>query len=727
MEQRRFVLFLLLMMAIFLGWSYLQVWLFPPQKPQPKPSGELPQAKLELVTRIVLARLVADPSSCLPLPAEAEIHQAEQADRALAAERQRQQRLQEQLAQERAIFLGGEGYKLRVALSATGAAVRTVELTQYQAASRLEARPVFDPQTKRPMPFQLVSDGLDENNEATAKLSLEERWQRQSFRLLVPQTHLDWRLVEHDADHAVFQADVPRHNVRIRREFRLAPDQYHLDMQVILERLQTDRDAEIAYELTGPRGLPVEGEYWKQTAYWQVVIGTTRAEDARTSYRYLFDPTQFFPKEKAHVVPLHLDSPSAPYTVRPQALQYAGVLIPYFAALTVVSGDPTRHAVIEQATPEALAEDPRKDKRALWAVPVSVRLSTRSIAVGQEPVRHEYLIYAGPAKVRLLRYEGGVRQSLPETYEHDYHLANLTDYPWYTFTGAIGWTAVVVFFTNLMHALLEWFSWLFSGLPWRFGLAILMLTVVVRALMFPISRRQALNNLKLQQMAPELNRLKEKYKDDKQALAQAQMELYRKYGVNPFGGCLIVLLQMPVFLGLYYALYESVHLRLARFLWMENLAAPDMLLYWGNWPVVSQLAYLLHLGPYLHLLPIISIAVMLWQQKMFMPPNLDEQQQMQMRMMNWMLVFMGWAFYWIASGLCLYFIASSLWGIVERKLLPKALPEKEPSKPAAAPADRRKRGASRTPLSDGQQTPWQRWTRQLKEWWQAILKAAEKR
>lgn len=726
MDQRRYVLFVLLTMAIFLGWYYLLSWWFPPQKPPIQGENEIPQAKLELVARILLGRLVPDPSGILPVPTESEIQQAEAADRAVAAERERQQRLQRQLAQEHPIILGGDDYKLRAVLSSTGAAVRSIELTQYQAASRWEARPVFDPQTKAPVPFRLISDGLEEGNEATAKLSLEERWERQSFRMLVPETPLEWRVVEQEVDHVVFQADVPSRNVSIRREFRLAPDQYHLDMQVTLTRLRADRDAEIEYQLTGPRGLPVEGEYWKQTAYWQVVIGTTRAEDARTSYRYLFEPTHFFPKEKAHARALHLGSPSAPYTVRPQALQYAGVMIPYFAALTVVAGDPTNQPVIEQAIPEALGEDPKKDKRALWAVPISVRLSTRPIRVEQE-VKHEFLIYAGPAKVRLLRYEAGVRPGLPEIYEHDYHLANLTDYPWYTFTGAIGWTALVVFFTNLMHALLEWFSWVFSWVPWRYGFAILLLTVVVRALMFPISRRQALNNLKLQQMAPELNRLKEKYKDDKQALAQAQMELYRKYGVNPFGGCLIVLLQMPIFLGLYYALYESVHLRLARFLWMENLAAPDMLLYWGNWPVISQLAYLLHLGPYLHLLPIISIAVMLWQQKMFMPPNLDEQQQMQMRMMNWMMIFMGWAFYWIASGLCLYFIASSLWGIVERKLLPKTLQEKEPAKVTPPATDRRKRTAGRANLPDGQKTPLQQLGQRIKQWWQALLKAAEKR
>ena len=95
----------------------------------------------------------------------------------------------------------------------------------------------------------------------------------------------------------------------------------------------------------------------------------------------------------------------------------------------------------------------------------------------------------------------------------------------------------------------------------------------------------------MQELAPELKKLKEKYKDDPQALTQAQMELYRKHGVNPLGhaaGCCC--LQMPIFLGLYYALQESIHFRLAPFsAGSTNLAAPDMLFWWGERiPLISR-------------------------------------------------------------------------------------------------------------------------------------------
>jgi YidC/Oxa1 family membrane protein insertase len=175
------------------------------------------------------------------------------------------------------------------------------------------------------------------------------------------------------------------------------------------------------------------------------------------------------------------------------------------------------------------------------------------------------------------------------------------------------------------------------------------------------------------------------------------MELYRKQGVSPFGTCWFMFLQMPIFMGLYYALQESITFRLAPFqplgflgvTWIENLAAPDMLWEWGQsipW-LTSPDAYggFLYLGPYLNLLPIIAVALMIMQQKMMTPPPTDEQQEMQQKMMKYMMVFMGLMFYKVASGLCIYFIASSLWGFAERKLLPKKKPT-TPTEGGATPA-----------------------------------------
>jgi YidC/Oxa1 family membrane protein insertase len=161
----------------------------------------------------------------------------------------------------------------------------------------------------------------------------------------------------------------------------------------------------------------------------------------------------------------------------------------------------------------------------------------------------------------------------------------------------------------------------------------------------------------------------------------AQMELFRKHGVNPLGTCWLLLLQLPNFMGLYYCLQESVMFRLGEFLYIRNLAAPDMLVFWGEgFPWLTRPedhGGLLYLGPYLNILPIIAVAFMIVQQKMLMPPPTDEQQAMQQKIMKYMMIFFGLLFYKVAAGLCLYFIASTLWGFAERRFLPKKKPTTE--------------------------------------------------
>ncbi|MFI4874220.1 MAG: YidC/Oxa1 family membrane protein insertase, partial [Blastopirellula sp. JB062] len=164
---------------------------------------------------------------------------------------------------------------------------------------------------------------------------------------------------------------------------------------------------------------------------------------------------------------------------------------------------------------------------------------------------------------------------------------------------------------------------------------------------------------------------------------QAQQELFTKHNFNPLGGCGVMFLQLPIFLGLYRALAVDIQLRQAPFIpglqWCSNLSAPDQTWYWVGvlpdfmtiHPSSSFLASFLFLGPYLNILPLFTIALFLIQQKMFMPPAMDEQQKMQQQMMTYMMVFIGFMFFRVPSGLCIYFITQSVWGIVERKLIPK--------------------------------------------------------
>ncbi len=123
--------------------------------------------------------------------------------------------------------------------------------------------------------------------------------------------------------------------------------------------------------------------------------------------------------------------------------------------------------------------------------------------------------------------------------------------------------------------------------------------------------------------------------------------------------------------------------------WASNLAAPDMFWDWSNYvpEFISHGTGFFALGPYLNVLPLLTIGLFIWQQKMFMPPPADEQAALQQKMMQYMMIFMGILFFKVASGLCVYFIASSIWGIAERKLLPSKNPQAPggASVPAAAP------------------------------------------
>lgn len=388
---------------------------------------------------------------------------------------------------------------------------------------------------------------------------------------------------------------------------------------------------------------------------------------------------------------------------------------------------------------------------------ITVRVISEPVELlpGQKRV-HKFLLYHGPVKVRQLDQfssDKTVHADLVNLYADDLYLRTLTDY---RSPGPIGWisqfflcTDIFIFFTKLMHWLLYWLKFLVFG---NEGLSIILLTVVVRGLMFPISRKQTLMTMKMQELSPELKKLQEKYKDDQRALHAATMELYRKHHVNPFGCGLTFALQLPVFLGLYYALQESISFRLAPFLWMENLAAPDMLFYWGQGfppftdldvtlapafvgglPYYGMLA-LFYLGPYFNLLPILAIGLMFLQQKLTMPPPRDDIERQNYRTMKFTMILFGILFYKVSSGLTLYFIATTLWGLAERQMLPKKKPvtEGEPARLATLPSStpsaspppmKRSRRKGRGKKGDEPKKPFQK----VQDWWNEILKQAKKK
>ncbi|MBO4648228.1 MAG: membrane protein insertase YidC [Lentisphaeria bacterium] len=185
----------------------------------------------------------------------------------------------------------------------------------------------------------------------------------------------------------------------------------------------------------------------------------------------------------------------------------------------------------------------------------------------------------------------------------------------------------------------------------NYGLAIILLTLIVRIVFFPLTERGNRSMRKMSKIAPRAKEIREKYKDNPQLMNQKTMELYRQEGVNPLGGCLPILLQIPVFFALYAALDSAVELRHVSFLWMTDLTKPDL--------VGPQFFF----GYGIHPLVIAMTVLMILQQRMT-PSNMEPaQQKMMMFMPIIMLVFL----YNLPSGLTLYWTVSQIFSIAQMK------------------------------------------------------------
>jgi YidC/Oxa1 family membrane protein insertase len=185
----------------------------------------------------------------------------------------------------------------------------------------------------------------------------------------------------------------------------------------------------------------------------------------------------------------------------------------------------------------------------------------------------------------------------------------------------------------------------------NYGVAILLLTVIVRMLFWPITHKGTESMRKMQALQPQLKEIREKFKDNPQRMQQETMAFYKENKVNPLGGCLPMLIQIPFFIALFVVLRSAVELRFSKFLWISDLSEPENL-FAGMIPVVGSL----------NILPLLMTATTIWQQKMTPSAGDPQQQKMMAIMMPLMMLFF---FYTMPSGLVLYWTTSNLIMIIQ--------------------------------------------------------------
>ena len=209
--------------------------------------------------------------------------------------------------------------------------------------------------------------------------------------------------------------------------------------------------------------------------------------------------------------------------------------------------------------------------------------------------------------------------------------------------------ALVDFVVHVLNAI--------YGVVGNYGVAIIIVTVLMRIIIFPLTLKQEKSMKKMRELQPELEKIKEKYKDNPQEYQQKTAELYRESGVNPLGGCLPLLIQMPVFVALYWAFSGNAIPADAKFLWF-TLKQPDRLFMIGNFAF--------------NLLPILNVGVTYIQQKIMTSATSGQESSQQMQTMLYMMpLMMLFIFYKMPSGVTLYYLVSGALSLVQQYFILK--------------------------------------------------------
>ena len=242
-----------------------------------------------------------------------------------------------------------------------------------------------------------------------------------------------------------------------------------------------------------------------------------------------------------------------------------------------------------------------------------------------------------------------------------------------------------------------WFRWIMYPIFWllrqlyaltgNFGIAIMLLTVVVRALMFPIAQKQFASMAQMRAVQPKMNALQERYKEDKPKLQQEMAKLYKDEKVNPLAGCLPIFLQIPIFFALYKVLLIAIEMRHKPFaLWIKDLSAQDPA------TILNLFGYLDFTPPSFLAIGVLAVllGVTMWLQFKLNPAAMDPIQQQVFMIMPWMLMFVMAPF---AAGLLLYWITSNILTLGQQKYLYSKHPQLKAA--AQKDADDKARAAER--------------------------------
>ncbi len=688
-ESRRMLLTMLLCLAILFAWAELQHRLYPPP---PRESAPAADARTDVEPRGdglshgSEDRISAAPDPPRPSVAQSGATEAPVADPEAGPAVDRGYRVASSGSDE-PVQLGIDAprdgpppnpYLLALRLSPRGAAVETADLTDHRnrvARSRPAPPDTYDLLTPLVDPAELRSH-----------LSLATR----RVRLVAEKVDVDldaalWTaetLRDEEGETAAFRTEVlhdGRPILALAKRFRVERDSRFVRMEVSIDNVS---GGPLAVVLTqgGPVGTRIEEPRLDDRNVYTCVAGDHARPKPRTEVW----------RAEGHQIDVRSET---------GAIRWAGAGNKYFGCLMApVRDDPAASAeFVRQVSARTLLNVDQSDAGDLT---VDWVLAPASPLPPGGRFACAFDVYLGPRLQSVLRSD-------PTALRHGFDLILAADRSWCTFE----W---------LSELMIRLFAALHRLLPGEhnYGFAIIILVLIVRTLLHPLTKKSQINMARMQKamqsLQPKLEAIKQKHANDRQKLNEATIELYKTEGINPAGNiltCLPMFLQMPVWVALWSTLNSSVELRHEPFpplhFWIRDLAAPDAVYPFASpWhiPLLGALT-----GPIasVNILPILMGVSMYLQQKYTQrltrpdtpppqpaappqpgKPTAAEQLAMQQKMMNFMTIFFSLLFYNFPSGLSVYILTSNLFGMLEQHRIRKHIRAQEKHPPPRPPAPR---------------------------------------
>ncbi|MGC1480568.1 MAG: membrane protein insertase YidC [Chthoniobacterales bacterium] len=331
------------------------------------------------------------------------------------------------------------------------------------------------------------------------------------------------------------------------------------------------------------------------------------------------------------LVGISLRDPSPKYVQSGESIRWAAVTSQYFCTIITPSGETLGNQVFAERFTV-----PNESGTTVHGMRGALGMPGFDLAPGE--VRSEtFQIYTGPKDLAIMRELGAGQEEVMNF-------------------GMFGFVS----------KFLLWAMNFFHGFLGSYAASIILLTLCIKTALWPLQNKATQSMKRMSLLSPKMTELREKYKDEPQKMNEELMKLYRDYGVNPFSGCLPMLVQIPIFFGFYSMLGSAIELRNSSFFWINDLSQPDTVARIGGFPI--------------NLLPLLMAGTMVWQMAIT-PKTGDKNQQ---RMMMFMPVIFVVFAYNYASALSLYWTTQNLFSIVQLYLTRnQPLPQLEKKAPAA--------------------------------------------